>query len=60
MGCFNSTTVQEILDELSTVEDHGARVNATANAQAAILQEVPVSNLVSSGTTLLLSKFRWC
>ncbi|QDZ25283.1 hypothetical protein A3770_16p78010 [Chloropicon primus] len=56
MGCFNSTTVQEILDELSTVEDHGARVNATANAQAAILQEVPVSNLVTPAWHIGLSK----
>ena len=44
---FSSAGVDSLLDALSIAEEHEARVAATADAHAAILAEVPVSNLVT-------------
>jgi peptide/nickel transport system substrate-binding protein len=44
---FKSTNADAKLDALSIVEDHAARVTASSEAMAAILAEVPVSNLVT-------------
>ena len=44
---FSSTNVDSLLDVLSNAEEHTARVAATAEVHAAILAEVPVSNLVT-------------
>ena len=43
---LNSNTVDGLLDTLSNA-DHTTRVSASADAQTAILAEVPVSNLVT-------------
>lgn len=44
---LQSSLVDSLLDTLSLREQHSARVQATFAAQAAILDEVPVSNLVT-------------
>jgi peptide/nickel transport system substrate-binding protein len=44
---LSSSAVDSLLDALGTTEDHDARVSATAAAHSAILDEVPVSNLVT-------------
>ena len=44
---LNSSTVDNLLDQLSTADDHDQRVLLTAAVQEAIHNEVPVSNLVT-------------
>lgn len=44
---LKSDTVDSLLDSLSLAEDHGARVLLSEAVQKAILDEVPVSNLVT-------------
>ena len=44
---LDSPSIDAMLDELSLTEDHEERVDATASAQEAILEQVPVSNLVT-------------
>ena len=44
---LQSATVDGLLDSLSIAEQHAARVVAAKEAQAAILAEVPVSNLIT-------------
>lgn len=44
---LQSATVDLELDTLSIMEDHASRVRQTAQTQAAILADVPVSNLVT-------------
>jgi peptide/nickel transport system substrate-binding protein len=44
---FQSDTVDFLIDQLSVSEQYAVRVNATAVAHQAILDEVPVSNLVT-------------
>jgi len=44
---INSSAVDGLLDALAHVEKHTDRVSATVAAQTGILQEVPVSNLVT-------------
>ena len=56
MACFNSSSVDSLLDDLSTIEEHDARVKATADVQAAILEEIPVSNLVTPAWHIGLSE----
>ena len=47
MAGLESEDVDYLLDELAIAEDHLDRVAATAAAHAAILAEVPVSNLMT-------------
>jgi peptide/nickel transport system substrate-binding protein len=56
MGCFASDAVDELLNDFSPVEEHSQRVEATANVQAAVLEEVPVSSLVTPAWHVGLSK----
>lgn len=44
---FSSSRVDSLLDALTVVEEHEARVAATATVHEEILSEVPVSNLVT-------------
>ena len=44
---FKSDTIDSLLDELSVAEQHDVRVAATSKVHQAILDEVPVSNLVT-------------
>ena len=44
---FESNDVDRLLDELSVAEDHATRVKATETVHKAILDEAPVSNLVT-------------
>jgi peptide/nickel transport system substrate-binding protein len=52
---FASAKVDALLDALSVAEAHTARVAASKSAQAAILAEVPVSNLVTPAWHIGLS-----
>ena len=53
---LNSSTIDGLLDALSVEEQHAARVTASKAAMAAILAEVPVSNLVTPFWHVGLSK----
>ena len=53
---LNSSTIDGLLDALSVEEQHAARVTASKAAMAAILAEVPVSNLVTPFWHIGLSK----
>jgi peptide/nickel transport system substrate-binding protein len=44
---FSSDTVDSLLDEISISEEREIRVVSTANAHKAIIDEVPVSNLIT-------------
>jgi peptide/nickel transport system substrate-binding protein len=44
---FTSATVDSLLDELSVTEDFTLRVASAAKAHSAILEQVPVSNLIT-------------
>mmetsp|Transcript_2788 Transcript_2788/g.6280 ORF Transcript_2788/g.6280 Transcript_2788/m.6280 type:complete len:517 (-) Transcript_2788:185-1735(-) len=52
---LNSTEVDSRLDTLSHAETHEARVSATRDAHAAILAQMPVSNLMSPALHVGLS-----
>lgn len=47
MGCYNSSIVDGMLEELSGIDDTAARVKAQANIQQQVFEDLPISNLLT-------------